>query len=487
VGLRGDLLNISLWEVFQLLSSGRKTGKLEIKDNGRNVEIHFEEGKIVYAKLGNLENYSALLDLALWRRGSFIFNPEEKIIKSSLELDPFEIFINAIPYIDRMDYLGGFILIPIREDVSVEENSILSLFDGVRKVGDVIDLSPLPRVKTLEILNKLMSEKKLIKVNEEKELFWIYIFWRYWHYILKEYPEKGISERNIRRNWYNFLSKRDEKVKSIFEEITEEKGVSVIDIYAHLREEDIEESDLESIYQGLKESKLSWPYFYKHLKEYTTQAIENFSKISINYLSSLYKVKTGETPYLDKIRDNLNEIYIYIGTCSSDYEEIISLFLNGENTLKNIIDEKIFGEETFNIIEKLLREKKIISLKDDKKVLYSFTFWRFWNELKNKIQDKKVIDKIYISLDEFLRENLKGLENIFGKLINDLNPNWRYVYRSINKLSDDEVKKFVENLINTIFENGINLLGKTWDKILKESLDLIKEDLPFKEIELFFL
>jgi hypothetical protein len=178
---------------------------------------------------------------------------------------------------------------------------------------------------------------------------------------------------------------------------------------------------------------------------------------------------------------------IYIGTCSSDYEEIISLFLNGENTLKNIIDEKIFGEETFNIIEKLLREKKIISLKDDKKVLYSFTFWRFWNELKNKIQDKKVIDKIYISLDEFLRENLKGLENIFGKLINDLNPNWRYVYRSINKLSDDEVRNFVENLINTIFENGINLLGKTWDKILKESLDLIKEDLPFKEIELFFL
>ncbi len=466
MGIRGDLVSLPLWEVLQLLSSGRKTGKFQVEDGERKAEVFFKDGRIVYARTGPLENMDALLDLALWNKGNFIFFPEEKAPSYVLDVDPFEILISAAKYIDLMDYLGNVILLPVKIDgLSLEEEAISSSFDGLKTVREVAYKAPLGKVKTIELIGKLIKEERLLRVNEDFSLFWIYIFWRYWLHILEEYPKIAISERSIRREWQNFINRREDKVKEIFRDIT-------------------------------LQEKVSWYYFYRHLKEYKPEFIEKFSRESINFLFSLGRtgidmVLTAARVFevIDFIEKNLNHIFLFVGKYESFEEEFFSWFFDGEKTFKDIINDSIFeSSKTQSVLGKLLKDKKIVSFEEDKKLALIYTFWRFWMEIFSRYKKENIDQKLENAWQEFIEDNTQEVKYIFENLLGNLKPYWPYFYKNLGKYTEEEIKGFVKNSIDVIRRIGEkNLESQVLENIWKESLNILRKFPVFESIESLYI
>ncbi|MFN3699479.1 MAG: DUF4388 domain-containing protein, partial [Dictyoglomus sp.] len=352
MSLRGSLQSLPLWEVLQLLYSGRKTGKFQVEDENNNkIEVFFNNGRIVYARGGDLENLDALLDLALWRKGTFFFVPEEKAPFSPISLDPFEILMIQVKYTDFLSYLSDFILVPINtEELSKEEEEIINLFDGEKDLGDIIDEIGFSKIKALEIIKALIEKKKLVKIDADENLFWFYIFFRAWNYILEEFPKRGVSERSIKRSWKDFLDKSDSNVKSIFEKFTFPEDVSPLYFYRYMKEEYLpSEEEVKRVFEEMTSGeKIIWSDVYKNVKQFSASSLEDFSKNSLKFLFSLGKTSFDDVISKIKLSDISNfietilaKVFIYTGKKDFFEEQLFSWFLNGERSLSNVIQNSI--------------------------------------------------------------------------------------------------------------------------------------------------
>ena len=89
--LEGNLAQIPLPDLLQILSVNRKTGRLVVEREGERAEIMLREGRVVDATLGALVAEKALWRLLTRREGSFAFQPgvastEERIDRRLDEL-----------------------------------------------------------------------------------------------------------------------------------------------------------------------------------------------------------------------------------------------------------------------------------------------------------------------------------------------------------------------------------------------------------------
>lgn len=88
-GVSGSLREMGLPDIVQVLFHGRKTGKLEIKSAGKSGEIHFLEGAIANAILGDLSGAAAFYAMVRFVDGEFAldpsFVPPERLVAESAE------------------------------------------------------------------------------------------------------------------------------------------------------------------------------------------------------------------------------------------------------------------------------------------------------------------------------------------------------------------------------------------------------------------
>jgi len=77
VTLKGDLSDIPMQDVVQILESGRKCGKLVITSAGYSGVVFFNAGRIVDAGSRNKVGESALYDLLAVRKAKFEYRPSE--------------------------------------------------------------------------------------------------------------------------------------------------------------------------------------------------------------------------------------------------------------------------------------------------------------------------------------------------------------------------------------------------------------------------
>lgn len=470
MSLRGDLLSLPLWEVLQLLSSGRKTGKFQVVDNDNKIEVFFKDGRIVYAKGGSLENLDALLDLALWSRGNFVFIPDERSPITPISLDPFEVLISSEKYVDLLNYLSDFILIPISmEGLSKEEENIVNFFDGKRNIRDVINEVSFSKVKALDVINKLIEKRKLIRIDEDANLFWFYLFWRCWNYVLEEFPKKGLSERSIKRSWRNFLNKSETKVKSIFEEITFPEEISPLYFYRYMKEEYVpSEEEIQEVFENMTAGeKILWNNIYKNVKQFSSSALEDFSKESLRYLFSLGKTDFDEAiekidfseinNFIDRI---LDKFFIYVGRREFFEEHVFSWFLGGERSLKDLIENFIFDDKKTKLISwKLIKDKKILATDEDKKLELIFEFWKLWKEIRREYKREQWED-LYNKWEKFLEGNVQDIRYVFDKIILNLAPNWSYIYKNLSLISEEELRGFLKNLLSYLSLKEEGILGE---------------------------
>ncbi|XOF32928.1 MAG: cyclic nucleotide-binding domain-containing protein [Candidatus Electrothrix sp. YB6] len=75
-GMSGELIYINPVELFQLINSGGKSGKVDLIFSDGHATILFKEGEIIDAAYGDLKGKEALFALLTKRKGSFTYNTE---------------------------------------------------------------------------------------------------------------------------------------------------------------------------------------------------------------------------------------------------------------------------------------------------------------------------------------------------------------------------------------------------------------------------
>lgn len=88
-GVSGSLREMGLPDIVQVLFHGRKTGKLNISGAGKRGEIHFLDGNIANALLGDVTGTDAFYAMLKFEDGDFAldpsFKPPKRIIEESSE------------------------------------------------------------------------------------------------------------------------------------------------------------------------------------------------------------------------------------------------------------------------------------------------------------------------------------------------------------------------------------------------------------------
>jgi CheY-like chemotaxis protein len=80
--VRGSFDELSVDQVLKLLSSGRKSGRLALREDAQEGYLHFERGRVVYASFDGHKGESGLRAMMGLSKADFAYDPE------SLLLDP---------------------------------------------------------------------------------------------------------------------------------------------------------------------------------------------------------------------------------------------------------------------------------------------------------------------------------------------------------------------------------------------------------------
>lgn len=88
-GVSGSLREMGLPDIVQVLFHGRKTGRLNVRSNGKSGEIHFLEGAIANALFGDHKGADAFYQMLKFTEGDFAldpgFTPTARVVEESSE------------------------------------------------------------------------------------------------------------------------------------------------------------------------------------------------------------------------------------------------------------------------------------------------------------------------------------------------------------------------------------------------------------------
>ncbi len=175
--LSGNLKDVSILEILQLVSKTKHTGKLIIKGKGVTGIVFVKKGEIVNAQFGDREGVEALSDIIVISNGYFTFEqtpikienvinkPIDRILldlSQVLEIRKTNLTLNTIPLL-KQDVNSNEIVL------SGEEVKVVSLIDGKRSIKEIAEESRLSYLKTMEIVGNLIK-KSLVEKGKEKQL-----------------------------------------------------------------------------------------------------------------------------------------------------------------------------------------------------------------------------------------------------------------------------------------------------------------------------
>lgn len=173
--IRGDVAQVSLPDLLQLLSMGRKTGTLSVTTSSSAGEIRLAEGEVVDAMFRRAEGMKAVIRLLGEREGAFQFAPDQtpglRRIRESIS----SILMEGTRQVDEVrrlrELLGlavnaHLIALHVDEPKSVETSDsiaseVADLLATPRTFDDLSDEIPRTDLEVLEALSRLDERGKL--------------------------------------------------------------------------------------------------------------------------------------------------------------------------------------------------------------------------------------------------------------------------------------------------------------------------------------
>ncbi len=100
--IEGNLAQIPLVDLLQVLSVNRKTGRLAVEREGERAEIALEDGRIVDARLGPAAGEKALYRLLTRREGQFAFVPGAASVEPRIDRKVEELVLEGLRQADEL-------------------------------------------------------------------------------------------------------------------------------------------------------------------------------------------------------------------------------------------------------------------------------------------------------------------------------------------------------------------------------------------------
>ena len=74
-GMSGDVSDVHVIELLQMINTSQKTGTVELKLKSGNAKVYFNKGELIYAEYGKLKGRRAILTLLGVTSGQFVYSP----------------------------------------------------------------------------------------------------------------------------------------------------------------------------------------------------------------------------------------------------------------------------------------------------------------------------------------------------------------------------------------------------------------------------
>ncbi len=173
--LAGQLAEVDLTEVLQLIEMGRKTGMLVLRGEGETGQLYFREGEIVFARLDPWEGEDAYFTLLSWRSGDFTFAQQPVEVSDNIEVRGQELMMEGIRLLDEMAEARRrlpppdtcLVPAPCRGDPPPSLAPLVRIFAGGRTIHEAVEASRRPVVRVLPRLADAVTAGFLVVEGAE--------------------------------------------------------------------------------------------------------------------------------------------------------------------------------------------------------------------------------------------------------------------------------------------------------------------------------
>lgn len=163
--LRGDLAQVALFDLLQVFSANRRTGKLQVASPGASGEIWVTDGRIVDAQFGTAVGDKALFRALAITSGRFVFHPSLTSTRERIDLPTDHLLMEAVRQADEVarirDDLPAFTSVIARglavPHASGMQSRVIDVLREPRSIEDLLDAISAPDLDVLKAVAELLG------------------------------------------------------------------------------------------------------------------------------------------------------------------------------------------------------------------------------------------------------------------------------------------------------------------------------------------
>jgi hypothetical protein len=181
--LKGNLAQLSLLDILLMLSSGYRTGRLDVRQGTKTGEIYLQEGSIIHAATGTKMGEKGLFTLMGWVEGEFSFSPDIEAPEQSVDTATEELLLQASRQAEQWEDIKDVIsstdavfnINPSGSTSTVSlkplEWQVLAQINGQNSVVEVAEILGLHEFEVAKVFYSLTTAGLLHEVADAKRIF----------------------------------------------------------------------------------------------------------------------------------------------------------------------------------------------------------------------------------------------------------------------------------------------------------------------------
>ena len=179
--IAGDLSQISLVDILQMLHFNQKEGELLISSGDHEGTVFMKGGQVINCTLGQIEKEKALFRLFSWKNGTFEFKQKSVSIPERISSPTGNLLMEGMRQLDELEKSRPSFPdsnTTLKLEVNTAElpkglkpliYEILSLVDYYPRVGELVDHSTATDLDTYEVLMTLLGREILVAIKGDED------------------------------------------------------------------------------------------------------------------------------------------------------------------------------------------------------------------------------------------------------------------------------------------------------------------------------
>jgi len=180
--LRGDVAQVSLFDLLQVFAANRRTGTLRVELADAAGEISVREGRIVDATVGGVVGEKALYRVLAARQGEFAFLPHRLPARQRIDAPTDQLLMEAVRHSDELERLrvdlpsmgsvlgaGAGANRAAASSLSVLAREVLGRVDEPRAVEELLDTTAATDLDVLAAIRDLLRSGALVVFDPRGE------------------------------------------------------------------------------------------------------------------------------------------------------------------------------------------------------------------------------------------------------------------------------------------------------------------------------